>query len=427
MLGVGGVLEYLNTAASLTSPRARPSTAPEFCPNSQVGVEGGGFWLPGHPGRRYHSLKSPTAREAPAQASFLTAGLVRTPALRGGKRTAQVRRWWEGQKLQPSREPWVRGPLQPEGAALADTRFLRRVPHCRANEKIKRGPPEAARGDVPCRPMPCPGPGPRLRLDCAGCGRGRGGTRRAGSPRPGLPCAPLRTGRADPAGRVGPMQRPISARGGPPAPSPPPARPAPDSPAWRRQNPRFAAASGARLGPASRREAAPRRRLYGPPRSAPPAHFPQEMINSGRGAFPWQPAPTRRGAAVRVSTRSADSPALLRPLRVPAHSPAHPPRSRAPSRAPPRTLRAPAHSHALLGPLRAPTHSHARARTNRPLGVGAPRSAHTSAHVRSCPPPHTHAHTFTHGLTHRYTRPSHMLKHIPTLVCTYLLLHLNLL
>lgn len=31
------------------------------------------------------------------------------------------------------------------------------------------------------------------------------------------------------------------------------------------------------------------------PASAPPAHFPQEMINSGRGAFPWQPAPTRAG------------------------------------------------------------------------------------------------------------------------------------
>lgn len=45
MLGVGGVLENLNTASSLKSPRTRPFTAPEFCSNSQQGIEGGGFWL----------------------------------------------------------------------------------------------------------------------------------------------------------------------------------------------------------------------------------------------------------------------------------------------------------------------------------------------------------------------------------------------
>lgn len=43
--GTGGVLENLNTASGLKSPRTRPFTAPEFCSNSQQGVEGGGFFL----------------------------------------------------------------------------------------------------------------------------------------------------------------------------------------------------------------------------------------------------------------------------------------------------------------------------------------------------------------------------------------------
>lgn len=70
--------------------------------------------------------------------------------------------------------------------------------------------------------------------------------------------------------------------------------------AWRRQDPSAAAAPGARPAPARPREAAPRRPPL-PPRPAPRPplpHFPQEMINSDRGAFPWQ----RARAAGRART-----------------------------------------------------------------------------------------------------------------------------
>ena len=190
----------------------------------------------------------------------------------------------------------------------------------------------------------------RLRLYSAGGGSGGGiaqgwVSRARPSPLPtsglgrGIPDAtPRTTGWAEP-------ERPVL---------PLPAR-APDSPAWRRQDPGVAAAPGARPGPARRREAAPRHRLLGPPRSrpapAPPAHFPQEMINSGRGAFPWQPAQTPAGgggtrARSRVHTHTdsrshAGPPAPLRPFfwvsrrsaHARAHGRAHPRRTRAVLRA----------------------------------------------------------------------------------------------
>lgn len=230
--------------------------------------------------------------------------------------------------------------------------------------------------------MPCSGPGPRLRLDRAG---GSGGPRRAGSPGPSRPRAPQRGRAGGFAGRVGPDAVPRWAdRADPQCPArAQPAR-ASDSPAWRRQNPSFAAAPGARPGPASRREAAPRRRLFCPPRSAPPAHFPQEMINSSSGAFPWQPAPTRRGAAVRVSTRSRTLSRALTLKRGAAHS--------ATTHAPPRP---------------SPGCPAPRARTRAP----SPTGAYACSYLRAR----------THTSTQVPFTCSSTLEHIPTLVRTYIL------
>lgn len=52
------------------------------------------------------------------------------------------------------------------------------------------------------------------------------------------------------------------------------------------------------------------------PVPAPPAHFPQEMINSGRGVLPWQPAPTPAGDGACSVTRTREP----RHSRVPAHA-----------------------------------------------------------------------------------------------------------
>lgn len=261
--------------------------------------------------------------------------------------------------------------------------------------KSKRG----SRGCSDSRGRAAPRPAPDRVLGSAAAPRGAGGGGAAGtaqgwvsrarsSPRP-------QRGRAGgSAGRVGPDAAPRSAERADPQ---PPARRDPDSPASRRQNPGFAAAPGARPGPASRQEAAPRRHPFGPPRSAPPAHFPQEMINPGRGAFPWQPAPTRRGAAVRAGTRS-------------------------------RTLaRARAHTHSHAGP---PSARRPVLRPDRPPAPGSSRPARAGAHVRDLPRAHTHARTFMHGRTHQCTRPRTRSRwYTPTasLLPTYIPLHRNLL
>lgn len=186
--------------------------------------------------------------------------------------------------------------------------------------------------------MPGSGQGPRLRPERAGAGRGTAQGRLSGaapSPRPTAGAGRGSRGQGGP-GRGAPSRGQTD----PERPGRPQPAPAPDSPARRRQDPGVAAAPGARRGPASQREAAPRRRLRGPPRSAPPAHFPQEMINSGRGVFPWQPAPAERAHArthaltlTRGAAHSSDAraqprrhpggPSALRPAHVRARPLAH--------------------------------------------------------------------------------------------------------
>lgn len=213
--------------------------------------------------------------------------------------------------------------------------------------------------------MPGSGQGPRLRLERAGAGRGTARGWVSGAPPSPRPTAGLGRGSR---GQGGPGRgAPSRGRTDPERPGRPQPAPAPDSPAWRRQEPGVAAAPGARRGPASQREAAPRRRLRGPPRSAPPAHFPQEMINSGRGVFPWQPAPAERARA---------------------HS------------------RTRTHALALT---RGASHS-SDTRTQPRRHPGGP-SALQPAHVRARPPAHTHVMRDDASCvdTHEYTRPSHRL------------------
>ena len=132
VLGVGGVLECLNIASSFKSPRTRPFTAPEFCSNSQLGVEGGGFrlalpcWDP--PGYCCQRSILPQPRR-----SFLTSGLARVPGPARG-RTAQGTYVVGGPDTAAFQGALgCGGPLQREGAALTDTRFSGRVRRSRAN------------------------------------------------------------------------------------------------------------------------------------------------------------------------------------------------------------------------------------------------------------------------------------------------------
>lgn len=200
-------------------------------------------------------------------------------------------------------------------------------------------------------------------------------------PGPAFPAPRSGPGRGGgPAGRAGPDAAPGTVgRADPESPARPPPAPVPDSPAWRRQDPGVAAEPGARpTRPAGGRQlhaAASSAR----PAPAPPAHFPQEMINSGRGAFSWQPAPAQAGGRRRA--------------RAPAHSPA-----RSHSHAGPPTLRPPRSAQMFpLGP-----------------GAGGPRPTHASPHVLAHPLVHTQRHTcsfFVYGLSQASTHVPHTCLH----------------
>lgn len=288
-----------------------------------------------------------------------------------------------------------------EGTTLTDTRLPGRVLISRplTSERGSRGCSDH-RGRA-CCPMPCSGQGPRLRLDREA---GGWGSRRADSPGSGPPCVPPPThtttsgsGQEGPASRVGPdAAHGTARREDPERPAHPQLARAPDSPAWRRQDPGVAAAPGARPCPASRREAASRCCLLGPPCSAPPAHFPQEMINSGRGAFPWQPAPTRGGR--RRRRRACVLPHTLTRALTLARGAFHPAGARA----------APRLSPGCPGSLQ-PTHASACVYA---------RPCHTCSCFRA------HSHTRVHTSLARALVSTH--EHIPTLVHTHILLHLNL-
>lgn len=334
------------------------------------------FWDP--PGSRCQSLSYPTAQKGtcPGSPSSPPGWPTAPPALPGGKQTAQGTYVVGGPETAAfkgalgARETSARGGGLPDGQAVPGRVLL-------------SGPMKSERGSRGCSNHR--GRGCHLVLDKV---LGSGWTaREAAGNRGGLSLrglalpAPLGVSGQGSRGQGGPRHgAPNSGSGGSRTPSPPPARPlvsAPDSPAWRRQDPGVAAAPGARPGPASRQEAAPRRCLLGPPRSAPPAHFPQEMINSGRGAFPWQPASTQQGAMAAARARSCTLSRAHLHTRGAAH---------------------PTTAHAPLRPY--------------PGCPGSLQPIHANAHVRARPPGHA-CHMCScfraQTLTQEFTRPSHML------------------
>lgn len=126
--------------------------------------------LLGSPRRLLSLAQFPTAQDGtgPGPPSNLRAGLP-TPALRGGKRTAQGTYVVGGLKTAAFKGS-LGGEgesLQGEGEALTDMRFPGLFLLSRAKE-IGKGVPRLLRPQGTCRPKPCCGQGPRLRLIGAG-------------------------------------------------------------------------------------------------------------------------------------------------------------------------------------------------------------------------------------------------------------------
>lgn len=239
MLGVGW--EYLRTEIQLPfeeSPRTRPFTLRQSSAlTHNRGLKEVAFGLPsllGSPGLLLSLSQFPTAQEGtrPGLPSNHRAGLHPPLPCEGKSELPRERTWWEGWKLQPSRDPWgVRGKSpQEEGEALTDTRFPRSVPAL-SGQRDGKGVPEAAAtpGAVPpqavlqARSLVLSGPRGVRRATAQGCF-----SRARPSPRPQRVRAEegvLRAGRARTrhperrAGRIPKAQ--------PAPPPPPPARQGP--------------------------------------------------------------------------------------------------------------------------------------------------------------------------------------------------------
>lgn len=284
-------------------------------------------WDP--PGCCCHCLNFLLPRRAPAQAFLPTTGPAYTlpcPARGKANCPGNVRGGRAGHcSLQGIPGGCGEKSPQEKGEALTDTRFPRSVPAL-SGQRDGKGVPEAAAtpGDVlRARSLVLSGRRGVRRATAQGCfsrarpsPRPSAGPGRGGGPagRAGPDAAPGTAGRADPESPAWPSS---PATGSPGSPTHRPGRgriPAsPQSPGLGRTRP----AGGRQLHAAA---------FSARPAPAPPAHFPQEMINSGSGAFPWQLALAQAGVG--------GARALPRTLpRARPHSHAGPPTRRTPGSA----------------------------------------------------------------------------------------------
>lgn len=172
------------------------------------------------------------------------------------------------------------------------------------------------------------------------------------------------------------------------------------------------AQGSARSGPPARGSSTPPPPLPPPPRPAPRPplpHFPQEMINSGRGAFPWQQAREGARAVSRTRLPRAHAPSTPTPQHRLVKLTCSPSGARALAHLPAPSEQA----HTLRGTLRVPAHS--------PLPSPQERRPLTPTQVLTlgngythpqtvCTPPLTQVQKFhalllrfTHNLAHRFT------------------------